>query len=434
MFILMCFVCSKIASGQWVSVLDHVVPVDIAISPDYFLDQTIYVLDNMERLYISETGGTNWTLLYEAIDPSNPAMAVRDIVLSPNFKNDDAIVLLHKDGTAIFSNDRGQNWFRFPVPDGTAGIVFSPKLMEDYKIFAITGVYGPVKFYKSVNGGATWTLVSDLGIGGGFYCRLWNSSDTASVNNMVVLYDSRKIYLTSDAGVTWRNSFSVEGAVSDLSYSPHFSADHTMFLAIASEILKNENAGDSLSWVNSGTFSGSSGIRLAISAGYQQDQTIFAAVDQFGIMRSINGGTDWDQFNDGFNSILPISISISQREPYTLFAGSVQTGGAPDKLWRFQTSSGIADQDTPGNLQFGAYPNPFSAQTEITFETLTPGHVQLILYDLSGKKLKVLKDEYLGKGTHQVNLDAIVLNLNPGVYFCSLLNGDIKQVIRLILK
>jgi hypothetical protein len=420
MVILLCLSGSGITYGQWVGVKDNVTPVDIAISPIFNFDQTVYILDDEQRLYISESGGLNWVLLYEALDPTDPAQTVLDIILSPNFKNDNAIIMLHKDGTAELSYDRGQHWITFPVPDGTTGIVYSPKVMEDYKMFAITGAYGPVKFYKSLNGGATWTFVSDLGLGGGFYCRLWNSSDTAAVNNMAVLYDNQTVYLTKDAGVAWKNSFSAQVSVRDLVFSPRFSDDSTIFIADASEIYKNEEGGNELSWVNVGTYAGSFGIKFAISTGYQQDQTIFAAVDKVGIIRSTNGGFSWEEFNDGFGSDLPISIAISQNDPYTLFAGSMQTGGEPDKLWRFQTSSGTSDQNITAKLAFRIYPNPFTDLTQITFETPSAGRVQLTVYDITGKKLKVLLSENLDKGLHHINLNSKGLNLNPGVYFCSL--------------
>jgi photosystem II stability/assembly factor-like uncharacterized protein len=433
MIILTCFIGSRIAYGQWVSILDNVTPVDIAISPDYIHDQTVYILDDEKRILISESGGSNWVVIYEATDPSNPAQAVRDILLSPNFKNDDAIVIIHKDGTAELSADRGQQWFSLPVPEGTSGIVFSPKMIDDYKMFLVTGAYGPVKFYNSSNGGATWNFVSDLGIGGGFYCRLWNSIDTASIGNMAVLYDNSKVYITSDAGLVWTNSFSAQVSVRDLVFSPVFSEDSTIFVADADEIFKNENSGDELSWVSKGAYEGSFGIKFAISPGYQQDQTIFAAVDQVGIIRSTNGGESWNEFNQGFGSTLPISIAISQNEPYTLFAGSMQTGGVPDKLWRFQTTSGISDQVQLSNLEFRNYPNPFSSETEITFETPSAGHVELNILDLTGKKLNVLVDGNLGKGIHKVKLNSEDANLSPGIYFCRLVAWDRMQVIRIIV-
>ncbi len=432
--LLICLTISGITSAQWVSVLDNVTPVDIAISPDYIHDQTVYILDDERRLYISETGGSNWVVLYEATDPDDPAQAVLDIIISPNFQNDNAIAMLHKDGTAELSADRGQHWFTMPVPDGTTGIVFSPKMMEDYKVFAVTGAFGPVKFYKSLNGGGTWSMVSDLGLGGGFYCRLWNSSDTASINNMAVLYDNSTVYVTSDAGLVWTNSFSAQVSVRDLVFSPRFSEDSIIFVADADEIYKNENGGDELSWTSVGTFEGSFGIKFAISPGYQQDQTVFAAVDKVGIIRSTNGGASWNEFNDGFGSTLPISIAISQDEPYTLFTGSMQTGGAPDKLWRFQTSSGTSDQHQPANLQFRNFPNPFSSKTEITFETPSAGHVRLVIYDLAGKKLKELVNDNLGKGIHRVKLNCEEANLGHGIYFCRLETGYNRQVIRLIVK
>ncbi|MFO7615084.1 MAG: hypothetical protein R6W71_10645, partial [Bacteroidales bacterium] len=55
--------------AQWVQVLDQVTPLQIAISPEYHLDQTVYIVDDGARLLISETGGSNWIALYEATDP-----------------------------------------------------------------------------------------------------------------------------------------------------------------------------------------------------------------------------------------------------------------------------------------------------------------------------------------------------------------------------
>jgi hypothetical protein len=193
------------------------------------------------------------------------------------------------------------------------------------------------------------------------------------------------------------------------------------------------NGGDQLSWVSVGTFSGSYGIKFAISPGFQQDQTIFAAVEQVGIVRSTDSGSSWNAFNDGFGSILPISIAISPDEPYTLFAGSMQTGGGPDKLWRYQTSSGISDQGNPAKLKFSSFPNPFSSATEITYETPSKGHVQLSLYDITGKKLKVLINENLAKGTYHINLTPADANLAPGIYFCRLEAGDNRQALKLVI-
>lgn len=433
MIILASIISSGIVHGQWVSVLEDVIPVDIVISPDYLNDQTVYVLDDERRLLISETGGMNWTTLYEAANPSDPSQAVLDILVSPNFKNDNAVMMIHKDGTAKVSADRGQHWFVMPVPDGTSGIVFSARMMEDYSLYLITGAFGPVKFYKSPNGGAAWDLLSDLGMGGGFYCRLWNSSDTASINHMAVLFDNRTVYMTSDGGIVWTNSFEAQVSVRDFAFSPGFSEDHTVFVSDASEIFRNENGGSELSWISVGTYPGSYGIKFAISPGYEQDMTIFAAVDKVGIIRSVNGGAGWNEFNDGFGSILPVSIAISQEEPYTLFAGSMQTGGLPDKVWRYQTSSSAEGHGVTASPVFRNFPNPFSTSTEITFETESTGVVQLIIYDPAGRKISTLADESMEKGIHRVKLNCEEAGLCQGIYFCSLEAGNRMQVIRLIV-
>jgi photosystem II stability/assembly factor-like uncharacterized protein len=432
--ILLCLVSSVIAYGQWVSVLDNVTPLKIAISPDYSNDQTVYVLDDDSRILISETGGSNWVTLYQAPDPQDPAQTVIDIVISPNFVNDNAIIMIHKDGTVRISADRGQQWFPIPAPDGTTGIVFSNKMIMDYTLFAITGAFGPVKFYKSSNGGAVWNYINDFGLGGGFYCRLWNTSDTASTYYMAALTDNNHVYVTNDGGISWSLSYSAQVSVRDFVYSPDFSNDQTVFVADAREILKNDNGGNELSWLSMGTYPDAFGIKFAISPGYSQDQTIYAAVDKTGILKSTNGGMTWTDFNNGFGSVLPISIAISSKDPYTLFAGSMVTGGAPDKLWRYQTSSGTDDHGQPGSLALQCFPNPFSTETEISFETASNGHVQLSIYDISGKKVLTLADENMPAGLHRVKLDCTGSKPGPGIYICSLITGDQSQTARLIIK
>jgi len=132
--------------AQWTPVLDNVTPVDIEISPDYLMDQTVYILDDEEKIWISETGGSVWTTVYDADNPSDPSQAVQEIVLSPNFKTDNAIVRIHKDGTMKISPDRGQHGLTIPAPEGVTDIVFSPLFADDYTMHCITGAFGPVKF------------------------------------------------------------------------------------------------------------------------------------------------------------------------------------------------------------------------------------------------------------------------------------------------
>lgn len=422
-----------VAVAQWVSVTENVLPVKIAISPDYHLDQTVYMIDEGRRLLISETGGAGWVTLYQAANPQDPSQALLDVVVSPNFRNDNAIVRIHKDGTAKLSFDRGQQWITFPVPEGTTAIVFSPKVAIDYTLYCVTGAYGPADFYKSVNGGADWEKVTELALTSGFYCRLWNSSDTASTAHFAIQIDPKRVIMSADGGLTWQNAFVAAVSLEDFVFSPSFSQDQTVFAAGAADIWKNTGGGNEFSWVKVQDFTGTERIRVAISPTYLQDRTLLAAVDKVGIIRSVDGGMTFSDFSDGFLSTLPVSIAISQVQPAVIFAGTQGPGGSPGRLYKYQTALGIPDDRDGVPLKMSVHPNPARDKAGIVFHISESGPAKLEIIDLQGRTRAVLVDGPLGKGYHRVNFDVTDHGLRPGIYHAFLKSGTQYGSFKIVL-
>ena len=80
-------------------------------------------------------------------------------------------------------------------------------------------------------------------------------------------------------------------------------------------------------------------------------------------------------------------------------------------------------EENPGNrpMDFSLeqnFPNPFNAQTTISFNMKNPGPVKLRIYDITGALMETLVDESMPPGRHQVTWDAG--NLASGVYFYKL--------------
>jgi hypothetical protein len=78
------------------------------------------------------------------------------------------------------------------------------------------------------------------------------------------------------------------------------------------------------------------------------------------------------------------------------------------------------------------YPNPFNPSTVINFNLARDENVNLSVYDVSGKLVKVLiNDEFKPAGSYHVNFDANTLNnktsLSSGIYYYQLRSG--KEVI-----
>ena len=77
------------------------------------------------------------------------------------------------------------------------------------------------------------------------------------------------------------------------------------------------------------------------------------------------------------------------------------------------------------------YPNPFNPTTSIKYSVIKPGLVSLKVYDILGRQVAELVNQYKSAGTYVVDFDASALT--SGMYFYKLEAGDYKEVKRMIL-
>lgn len=63
------------------------------------------------------------------------------------------------------------------------------------------------------------------------------------------------------------------------------------------------------------------------------------------------------------------------------------------------------------------YPNPFNPNTSIKFNISKPGLVKVNLYDVTGKLISIILNEYKQTGLHIFQLELSKFNLSSGVYF-----------------
>ncbi|MBN2279344.1 MAG: serine hydrolase [Candidatus Marinimicrobia bacterium] len=77
------------------------------------------------------------------------------------------------------------------------------------------------------------------------------------------------------------------------------------------------------------------------------------------------------------------------------------------------------------------YPNPFNPDTVISFYIHTPSKVRLEIYNLEGKLVKTIKNNYSETGYHSVKFDAA--GLASGIYFCHLVTKDFVDSKRIVL-
>ncbi len=80
-------------------------------------------------------------------------------------------------------------------------------------------------------------------------------------------------------------------------------------------------------------------------------------------------------------------------------------------------------KDIPEKLSLEQnYPNPFNSSTVITYELQRSMHVTLTVYDVLGRKVRVLVDETHDAGRHEVSWDAE--RMSSGIYIYRLQSGE----------
>ncbi len=77
------------------------------------------------------------------------------------------------------------------------------------------------------------------------------------------------------------------------------------------------------------------------------------------------------------------------------------------------------------------YPNPFNPSTTITFSIPSGSFVTLKVFDITGREIKTLVNDYKQAGSHNVTFDAG--NLPSGVYYYELTAGENTSVKTMVL-
>lgn len=92
----------------------------------------------------------------------------------------------------------------------------------------------------------------------------------------------------------------------------------------------------------------------------------------------------------------------------------------------------LQDLITPKSYVLGQnYPNPFNPSTSIEFSIPESGNISLRIYDMTGREVAVLVNEYRNSGSYIVNWNAS--GVSSGVYFYKIISGSFVETKKMIL-
>jgi hypothetical protein len=126
-----------------------------------------------------------------------------------------------------------------------------------------------------------------------------------------------------------------------------------------------------------------------------------------------------------------ICVDSSNRAHVLFEQGVYGTGGTKSVYHiREEVTSGITEPLPVSDPILMVSPNPSLSSTNVFFDVKHAGHVQLSLFDATGREIKILVDCAMSEGRHSIPLDSE--DLCSGTYFLLLKNGTEREVVKFL--
>lgn len=104
-----------------------------------------------------------------------------------------------------------------------------------------------------------------------------------------------------------------------------------------------------------------------------------------------------------------------------------------DSLFNYITLAVEESKFTPLELEASIYPNPFNISTNIKYIIPISGHVNIKVYNILGQEIKLLVNQKLHKGNHNIvwnGTDSLNRIVSSGTYFIVIKNETFIEVIK----
>ena len=297
-----------------------------------------------------------------------------------------------------------------------------------------TSTYDVMSVLKSTDEGVTWDRCDFSTLWGATLSLLIDPNDS---NIMYAggwyedesLYRRSGLFKTTNGGMDWVD---ISGPIEYTIYTLCFDPFNNSIIYAGSAwggVYKSTDAGSS--WTTT-DFTGSV---FALAADPDTPDRVFSGTSS-GVFVSEDGGTSWESMNDGLEYD---DIRCIEFDPVSnnLYVGT-QGGGV------FLRSLGTrVESENENSLQpdrctlYQNHPNPFNSTTVIRYKLGTGGAVNLSIYDLNGRLVRILKETHQAAGIWDVDWNGVDLNgrkVSSGLYICKLQIEDHIKMKKIILQ
>lgn len=285
---------------------------------------------------------------------------------------------------------------------------------------------GAKKLFKSTNGGLNWSAISnDLGNGvlgqnGVVYGTITTiAASPLDGNTLIVGTDDGNVWITDNGGANWTKVSGnlprrwVTRVIADLwdANTAYVCLSGYRHFDDMAHIYKTTDKGQTWTSV-SGDLPDVPVNDLILDPDAQN--TWYIATD-VGVLVTYNGGATWEPFGTDLPNV-PI-LDLTLHAPTRTLAAA--TFGRSMFKAALPLPTDVYSPEMIDNVVVA--PNPFTAETAVSFTVSEKQNARLALYDLSGKRIKTVFSGELSAGTHRFGISPGALS--AGVYILKMEGG-----------
>jgi photosystem II stability/assembly factor-like uncharacterized protein len=263
---------------------------DIAISPGYAQDQTVFAIVR-GKLMRSTDKGTTWQEVVRGLGGETEVLA--RIAFAPS---DARVAYMTTRGNGVLrSNDGGASWQ--PATGGLTDVGLQEVAVSPAtaNTVVVSGVFGGLA--RTSDGGASWSAVPGFG-------RVTAMAFLSDGSHLVVGDAQGRVATSADGGETWGPAHTIDPGdpVTALAVPAGPNAANRVFAATAKgRLFRSDDGGESFTALGNGL--PDEEVRsLELSPDYAVDATLWASTWHSGVFRSTDDGETWKPMTDGLTT------------------------------------------------------------------------------------------------------------------------------------
>jgi photosystem II stability/assembly factor-like uncharacterized protein len=288
----------------------------LAISPNYQKDSSLALVTYVGNIYISRDQGKTWISPHKGLEIPRFTNSFKkrgqdprrffDVAFSPNYEADKTLFATVLWTNVLKSTNQGENWKIIALPDAKGEalrgltIVASPSFASDKTLYIGTQ-YGGI--FRSTDRGKTFAFLSNVGNQRTNEPLSLVISPNFSIDKTLYAAGTNGVYQSLDGGATWKSltegtPLSQKKSI-QLAISPNYQADKTLLAGTNQGLFITKDQGKSWSEIQSSAYGKEVYAKgVAISPDYKKDQTFIISTQGRGLFKTVDGGQNFTKIGD----------------------------------------------------------------------------------------------------------------------------------------